>query len=140
MAKFGKGYYKPKNPQKNLNKGNIIYRSQWELKVMRFFDDHPKILHWASEPLQIPYFNPVKNKQSIYIPDFLIVYENKFKQRKMEIIEVKPSSQILRERAKSAYDKVSILINEAKWSAAVKYCKHRNIDFRIISEKDIFSK
>jgi len=51
-----KGTFKPKNPSKyNGDANNIIYRSLWELRVMKYLDDHPKVIWWASEELIIPY-------------------------------------------------------------------------------------
>lgn len=45
MAKFYKGRFSPRNPQKYKgDPTNIIYRSGWELRVMKFFDDNEAIL------------------------------------------------------------------------------------------------
>jgi hypothetical protein len=68
-----KGTFLPKNPSKyNGNSKNIIYRSNWELRVMKYFDDHPNVIWWASEELPIPYVSPVDNKTHRYFPDFIV--------------------------------------------------------------------
>ncbi len=55
-----KGRFKPKNPEKyNGNAENIVFRSSWELRCMKYFDDHPGIIWWSSEEMHIPYYSPV---------------------------------------------------------------------------------
>ena len=45
-----KGRFLPKNYQKYRGDyNNIIYRSSWELRVMKYFDEHPHVIWWASE-------------------------------------------------------------------------------------------
>ena len=66
MTKYAKGKFKPTNPDKYLGKQLPTYRSSWEQRFMMFCDTNTSVLSWASEPVKIPYFNPVKNKQTIY--------------------------------------------------------------------------
>ena len=66
-----KGRYIPKNP--NKYKGdptNIIYRSSWELKLMRYLDEHSDVVQWASEEFFIPYKSPIDGRYHRYFPDF----------------------------------------------------------------------
>jgi len=72
MAKtnFSKGEYIPKNPAKIIGKTPIIYRSSWEMSLMRVFDFNKNILAWSSESISIPYQNPLTEKWSLYLPDF----------------------------------------------------------------------
>ena len=77
MAQFHRGTYKPKNPSKYAGKRPPIYRSGWELTFMRMCDNHPSVLSWASEPVRIPYRNPYTGKYTMYVPDFIMVYQNK---------------------------------------------------------------
>ena len=58
-----KGRYRVTNPDKY--KGDItdvVYRSGWELKFMRWCDINPSILEWGSETVVIPYKSPVDKK------------------------------------------------------------------------------
>ena len=74
-VKFSQGVYQPLNPSKYIGKKKYpTYRSGWELTIMRFFDNHPSVQFWSSESEKIPYYNPLTGKQTIYIPDFFIVY------------------------------------------------------------------
>ena len=106
---------------------------------MMFCDNHPNIIQWASEAVQIPYRNPVTGKQSIYVPDFFVMYEDKNGNRRAEIVEVKPSSQATMEAAgKNNQNKLSVVVNTAKWQAAQIWCRRQQISFRVITEKDLF--
>ena len=52
-------------------------------------------------------------------------------------IEIKPKKQILGE-ARSQRDKIQAVINQAKWQAAKQFCDQKNIEFKVITEDDIF--
>jgi len=138
MGKWAQGLYTPKNPQKYIGKHTPKYRSGWELRVMMFLDGNEHVTHWASEALSIPYRNPLTGKPSMYIPDFFVVYENKFHQIKAEVIEIKPKSQTSLTEAKTRHDKLHAVVNQAKFMAAMSYCKHHGYEFRVISEDSIF--
>lgn len=139
MAKFQNGEYVPQNPSKYIGKGTPRYRSGWELAVFRMCDNHPAILGWGSETHRIPYKNPVTGKNTTYVPDLLIVYQDRNGQKRAEIVEVKPSKQILGE-ARSQMEKAQAVINAAKWEAARAWCKSQGLGFRIITENEIFNK
>lgn len=138
MAKYATGQYTIKNVEKYVGKRAPRYRSSWEFNFMSFCDNNPSVLQWNSEGIQIPYFNPVLGKQTIYVPDFLIVYVDANKKQHVELIEIKPSTQVTMESAKSPRDKLSVAINLAKWAAADAFCKARNMRFRVVTEFDIF--
>lgn len=107
---------------------------------MRFCDNHPSVISWASESIQIPYRNPLTGKQSVYVPDFFIMFVDKNGQKRAELIEVKPSSQTRLTEKTSQRDKLSIAINHAKWEAAAKWCRLKGIHFRIVTENELFHK
>ena len=146
-----RGRFRPKRPEKY--KGDptkIQYRSLWELKVMRKFDDHPDIVEWQSEEIAIPYMNPVKGKTSRYFPDFVIkkrIGDNKYQ---MIMIEVKPKKQTAppdpskkhntptgRVSRRFLNEAATYAINEAKWKAAMRYCKERGWSFTLMTEDHI---
>jgi len=138
-AKFQQGLYQLKNPNRYIGKHSPRYRSGWELKFMRFCDTHPSVVAWASESHRIPYFNPIKNKQTHYVPDFFIVYEDKNGNRHAEFIEIKPAGQILG-NASSAGQKAAAVVNEAKWQAAKAFCDKQGVGFRVLTEHELFNK
>ena len=127
------------NPNKYIGKHKPKYRSGWELKFMRVCDTHPNILAWASEAHRIPYRNPATGKNTHYVPDFFIIYEDKDKNRKAEMIEIKPAGQTLA-YARSNMQKAQAIVNEAKWQAAKIYCKQKGVGFRVLTENELFNK
>jgi len=139
MKKFAQGTYAVKNPQKYVGKHKPKYRSGWELSFMIFCDNNDSILYWASEALSIPYRHPVTGKITNYIPDFFVVYQNKFGKQIAEIVEIKPKKQSLIEsKVASARDRLVVAINHAKWHAASLYCKNQGYTFRVITEDELF--
>ncbi len=137
--KFIQGDFIPQNRAKYVGKKFPKYRSSWELRVMTFFDTNPFIIQWASEAIAIQYKNPISKKVCSYFPDFLVVYKDREGKVNAEIIEVKPQNQTSIEEARSRYDKEQAIVNQAKWIAAMAYCKKSNIGFRIMTEHEIFA-
>jgi hypothetical protein len=138
--KFAQGKFTPLNPDKYAGNKTPTYRSGWELTFMQFCDNHPSVVQWASEAVTIPYKNPLTGKNTIYVPDFFIVYQDKRGKRRAELIEVKPQSQTTMENARSQRDKAAVAVNYAKWEAANAWCKRQGIIFRVITENDIYHK
>lgn len=137
--KFSKDFYKLKNPQKYVGTKLPLYRSSWEMTFMMFCDNNPAVQEWASEPLKIPYRDPLTGKATVYVPDFLVSYVDKNHKKHVELIEIKPAKQTLRERVgKNPYNQAQYVKNMAKWEAAGAWCRDRNIQFRVLNETDIF--
>ena len=138
-----KGTFKPKNPTKyNGNANNIIYRSLWELRVMKYLDDHPEVIWWASEELIIPYYNPIDNKKHRYFPDFVAKMKRKDGTVMTYVIEVKPEIQTKkpeqkRQTKKYIQESMTYIINQCKWKAATEFCKDNGWEFKIITEKHL---
>lgn len=137
--KFSQGIYKIKNVEKYIGTNTPKYRSSWEYTFMQFCDNNPNVEKWASESIKIPYKDPLTNKQTVYVPDFFIVYYDKNKNKHLEVIEIKPAKQTLREKVgKNPYDQAQYVKNLAKWQAASKWCEQQGITFRVMNENDIF--
>ena len=86
-----KGKYKPSYPNKySGDPTNIIYRSLWERKFCVYCDLNENVLEWASEEIQIKYFDPTTKKVRRYFPDFYIKYLDKDGKIRKAIIEIKP--------------------------------------------------
>ena len=130
-----------KHPEKYVGLKMPTYRSSWEFSFMNFCDTNPSVQKWASEAVQIPYRDPLTNKQTVYVPDFFIQYIDKQARIITELIEIKPASQMILERVgKNKYNQAQYVKNQAKWAAANAWCRQQGIKFRILNENDLFSK
>jgi hypothetical protein len=139
MANWAQGIYEVKNTEKYVGNKKPKYRSGWEFTFMQFCDNNKAVLQWASEPIRIPYRNPLTGKNTNYVPDFLIVYQNKNGQKIAEMVEIKPKKQSLIEsRVANARDRAIVALNHAKWAAAKAWCKGQGLTFRVITEDDLF--
>jgi hypothetical protein len=138
MSKYAHGTYEIKNIEKYIGKNKPTYRSSWEMRMFMFLDEHPSVINWASESISIPYRNPLTGKNTVYIPDIFMVYEDKNGKRISELIEIKPASQTYMSESKSKKDKAALVVNYAKWNAAVNWCKSKNVNFRVLTEKELF--
>lgn len=139
MAYSGK--FSPKNVNKYLgDPTNIWYRSLWERRVMVHLDENPGVIGWSNEEIVIPYLSPIDNRWHRYFPDFFVRVKNKEGLIEAMILEVKPAAQSVPPQKKSKVTKryirevVTWGINEAKWKAAIEYCKDKNWKFRVITE------
>lgn len=137
--KYSQGIYKIVNPEKYIGNKEPKYRSSWEMTFMMFCDNNPSIQEWASEPIKIPYRDPLTGKQTVYVPDFLIRYIDKNMKQHAELIEIKPANQTLKERVgKNPYNQAQYVKNMAKWSAATDWARNHGLRFRVINEQDIY--
>jgi len=137
--KFAQGKYEIKNPEKYIGTKTPMYRSSWEWHFMKMCDENPAVAKWASEAIKVPYRDPLTGKYTIYVPDFFIMYKNKYGKTKAELIEIKPDNQTMRESVgKNYYNQAQYVKNKAKWEAASAYAKQNGIHFRVVTEKDLF--
>ena len=142
MAYSGK--YQPSNPKKYKgDPTNIIYRSLWERKFMRYCDMNENILEWQSEEFCIPYRSPIDNRVHRYFPDFYVKLKETTGKIKKYIIEVKPKKQLKppkkpkRQTKSYLYETYEYARNQAKWKAAREYCADRMWEFKVITEKEL---
>lgn len=105
---------------------------------MQFCDNNPSILQWASEAVHINYRNPLTGKNTIYVPDFLITYQDATGNQRAEVVEVKPKKETTLEGAKNIRDQAAAVLNMAKWQAAQAWCKAHGLTFRVVTEDQIF--
>ena len=136
-----KGKYRPVNPDKYQgDPTNIIWRSTWELRIMRWMDLNEDVIEWSSEELKVKYKIPYENRIRNYYPDFLATMKQKDGSIKRFMIEVKPKNQTkppkVQKRKTQKYLKevARWATNKSKWEAAASYCKHHDMDFVIITE------
>lgn len=138
MSKYAQGKYQIQNPAKYVGNKTPTYRSSWEFAFMQFCDNNPNVLNWASEAVHINYRNPLTGKNTIYVPDFLITYQDANGQQRAELVEVKPRKETTLEGAKNIRDQAAAILNMAKWEAARAWCRAHNLTFRVVTEDMIF--
>jgi hypothetical protein len=138
-----KGWFKPKNPQKYKgDPNNIVFRSSWENRVMKWLDEHPQVIWWGSEELHIPYISPVDNKKHRYFPDFIAKIKQKDGKVMTYLIEVKPEKQTkmptqTRKTKRFIQEAATYAVNQEKWRAADIFCQEHGWKFLIMTEKDL---
>ena len=138
-----KGIYKPQNPKKYIGNPNmIVYRSSWERKFCMYCDTRDAIKRWASEEINIPYYNPVKKRPARYYPDFYIESVDKEGKLRKILIEVKPLKETKPPQYKRRTKNVLIAEamysqNQAKWNAAREFCLDQGWEFKIMTEKEL---
>lgn len=144
--KWRQGTYTPKNSDKYVGNKLPLLKSGWEFTFAQFCDNNPHVKSWSYEPVKIPYTHPFKKhpngkpKGSIYIPDFLVEYVDKNGKSHVELVEIKPASQVAETAKSSKADKLHVILNHAKWKAATTWCRHKQIKFRILTREEIYSK
>lgn len=139
-----KGKFSPKNYRKYKgDPTNVVYRSLWELRVMKQLDENPNVLEWSSEEIIIPYRSPVDNKVHRYFPDFFVKVKTKEGSIKTMLLEVKPLAQtkepVRQKRITQRYltEVATWGKNQAKWEAANDYCTDRGWEFKLITEAEL---
>ena len=143
------GVYEVKNPAKYMGSKPPYYRSGLEKRFMTLLDESDICLGWLSEEPKIPYVHPVRTLEEErtivwnYHPDFLIKREENGTII-YELIELKPYKQTIvpkpsgRGRSKKLVEteQKTWAVNQAKWEAAIAFCKERGWTFKIVTEKD----
>lgn len=139
-----KGKFIPRNVSKYRGDyRNIIYRSSWELKFMKYCDLNKNILEWGSEEIVIPYRSPLDGRIHRYFVDFYIKVKNVDGDIQKYLIEVKPKKQTKAPKVqkkmtkKYVYEVTEYAKNQAKWDAAKEFCEDRNYKFMLITEDEL---
>ena len=133
-----KGRFKPQNPKKYKgDPNNVIYRSSWELRVMKYLDTQPKVEWWASEEMFVRYRSPIDEKIHRYYPDFVVKTKEK-----TFMLEVKPFHQTQKPKQKRKTKKflqeaATYAVNQQKWRAADMFCQEHGWLFKLVTEKDL---
>lgn len=138
-----KGKFTPQNPTKyNGDASNIIYRSNWELRVMKYLDEHPQVIWWASEEIHIPYKSPIDQKIHRYFPDFIFKIKSKDGKMTTHMWEIKPFKQTQkptqkRKTRQALNEAMTYVVNQEKWRAAELFCLEHGWKFSLITEKEL---
>lgn len=136
--------YHPVNKEKYLGDKYPILRSSYEVKFCRWLDINPNVKFWNSEQIEIKYYDPTTNKVRRYFPDFFMRAIDKNGVVKNYVIEIKPFKETKPPRMAGKKKKQTLLYeqkvwlkNQAKWKAAIDWCKNNGCEFKILTEKQL---
>jgi hypothetical protein len=111
---------------------------------MVYCDLNENVMEWASEEFFVPYYDPTTKKVRRYFPDFFIKYTDKEGKIRRSVIEVKPMRETVepvvtkgKSRKTLITETTNYVRNQAKWKAAKEFCADRNLEFRIMTEKEL---
>lgn len=149
---YVQGEYNVKNPQKYIGKKNPYYKSSYELRFFHFCDDNKNVLKWGYEVIEIDYFfkqlNEAVARPRKYYPDIYLEMMNDKGEVEKWVIEIKPedltrepkkpkrNTQKARNNYLLKYEEYAK--NIAKWEVCEKFCRHRGIRFKVMTESSIF--
>lgn len=119
ISKKKKPTYKQGNFFSKKNNKDLFFRSGMELEFYKILENKKDVLKYNAEPIEIDY--QYEGSSHKYIPDILVEYQD----NKKELWEIKPKSQ------------TKLPKNQAKWQAANEYCKRRNWDFLVLTERGL---
>ena len=150
-----KGWYTISNPEKfvppidgymksfNESTMQVEYKSSLELKSFMYCCNSSAVKKWSVEPYPIHYLKPTDGMQHRYYPDLWI----EFKSGKKVLVEVKSSGETqepkkpkkMNQNAIRRYKRALITwsINQAKWEAAQEFCKENDMEFMLLTERQL---
>lgn len=136
----------PKNPKKYIGSYPILCRSTWERMFYQWCDVNNLIVKWSSENIAIRYWDPVQQRTRRYYPDAYIKILNKNNDCDEYIIEIKPAKEtkppVKRGRMTEKtfrWQQAVWATNQAKFKAAREYCQKLGMNFKILTEKQLFT-
>lgn len=115
----------------------VIFRSSYEHKFIWWLEKSNVVKRWGSESVCIPYHLPWDEKPHSYWPDYIVEMTD----GRIILVEVKPYNQtvppdpLLNDRNSLAYR--TYVKNYCKWKAANEFCKHNDMEFKILTERTI---
>ena len=113
---------------------------------MRHLDQSSGVLKWSSEEIIVPYRSPIDGRRHRYFPDFWVRVKTSDGTIQESLIEITPKAQTRppkgppkdnRKRRRYLREVKTWGINEAKWKAAVSYCKDKNWEWKILTEDNL---
>lgn len=145
-AKTLQNFYRPIRPAKYHGDPNkIIYRSSWEYMFLRWCDESEHVIKYASEPIGIPYYNPITKRKQRYFIDFWMITRDKKGRERKWLIEVKPhkftqppekqDGRLTEKKFRQyTYHAKQFIMNQAKFKAARHFCEENGYKFGVITE------
>lgn len=142
-SRYKQGVFVPTNPEKYVGKKGerIIYRSGWELRMMKWLDQNQSVICWNSEGITVPYYWEADSKEHRYFIDFLAKMRLKDGSEKTYAIEIKPDAQTKPPKTKNQkrllMETIEYTKNQAKWKAAKSFFESKGVTFVVLTEFDI---
>ena len=139
MSRHHQGKFTPRNPDKYMgDAANIVFRSGWELAVLKWFDANPDVVNYSSEEVVIPYYFPITKRSHRYFVDFR--YTTKTGQT--FLIEVKPAKETTKPKKvekspRYIRESVTYIRNQCKWEAATKFAEMNGWVFQVWTEVEL---
>jgi hypothetical protein len=134
--------WKPNNPEKYEGDfNNIITRSSWEVRFLKWCDSDPTVISYSSEEFFIPYISALTpEKPRRYFPDAKIKVRTP-NGVKIYVVEIKPHKERFpsTSRIKKTYlaETETYIVNQCKWKYAKAWCEQRGYEFIILDEYDL---
>ena len=143
------GYFKPAFPEKYVgDPTQIIFRSSWEFKFLKWCDHSPTVIKYSSEPVGIPYYSPLDKRGHTYYIDFYVVTKDSEGREQSWLIEIKPDKYTKpptapdrmtnKQTSNYVYAAKQYIVNQAKFEAAKEFASVRGLKFGIITENFLF--
>lgn len=123
---------------------NIIIRSSWERRFFDWCDMNTNVIAYASEEVVIPYICGTDNRHHSYYIDAWIRLRGADGTTRDYLVEIKPYAQTIPpkfpgKQTKRYVEAVETYVkNQSKWEAAKRYARDRNMQFVVLTEKEIF--
>lgn len=143
-TKLLQGRFTPQNSSKYKgDPTNIIYRSGWEMRFMKWCDQTTAVLEWGSEEVVVPYVSPWDGHIHRYFIDFAIKIRDKTGSLKRYLIEIKPLRYTIppkepkRKTARYVQEVKDYAVNQAKWTAAKELAEETGAEFLVLTERDL---
>lgn len=124
-----------------------IFRSSYEKRFFYWLDTNVNIKVWGSEIIKVPYIFMIDNRKHNYYTDVYCEVLDKQGKIKKYLIEIKPSSQTVvpkkpkinnrKAMRNYMYEMKRYIQNKNKWKAATAFANAHNMEFKIITEKDL---
>jgi hypothetical protein len=147
------GIYTLSHPNKyngKITNGGVSFRSSWEERLYYYMDNNKNVIEWSAETLIVPYIFSIDGKVHRYYPDIVCKVASKDGSQKKYMIEVKPEKQTieptkplnrgLERKRRYESDMFVYVKNQDKWKAATDYCRKNRMEFKILTENDIFGR
>lgn len=151
--KFHKGEYEVINKEKYIGSKNPYYKSLYEQRFFYFCDINENVTSWGYECVELHYmYKDIKHDEHVkphrYYPDIYCEIKDNDGKIKKYIIEIKPKEFLekpLPPKRKTKNGQIRYLLemnewgrNMAKWEVAARFCKDRDMVFKLITQDTLF--
>ena len=119
-------------------KKTCLFKSSWEFDFAKHLDSNNKVIDWGYEEIEIPYVSPITDEETTYLPDFWVVWIDDEDVKHKDIIEIKPACETIEREALTDQNNIRLITNIAKWKAAKELLDNEHLNFKIITEDQLY--